>query len=299
MVLNKLTYSSTSSLLRNNSALIQEIKDKRHHAFNIKDLGALHYYLGIEFLRNTNGIVMTQRKVIRYIKLSPGQGLFLPRHNLAILHAYCDSDWANCPNSRRPITGFGIFLGNTLNSWHLKKQLVVSRSSTKAEYRALAYCSCEITCLISLLKDLRVFVSTLVRILCDNISIITLASNPVQHARTKHIKLDCHFVRDKIKVGQIQVSYVPTKAQVVDTFTKAPTTYPLRHCLSKPGMCDPYTLLACWGDDGIHYKVNSRVNFIFIFRASKTKEELSIWKKTYTSPHYNKHQNYLSKCSSM
>ncbi|GJR93059.1 homogeneously-staining region [Tanacetum coccineum] len=117
-------------------------------------------------------------------------------------------------------------MGNTLISWHLKNQPVVSRSSTKAEYKALADCSCEITWLISLLKYLKVFVPTLVRILCDNISTIALASNPVQHARTKHIELDCHFVRDKIKVGQIQISYVPTKAQAADIFTKALTTYP-------------------------------------------------------------------------
>ncbi|GJT81636.1 RmlC-like cupins superfamily protein [Tanacetum coccineum] len=303
-----LIYVDDILLTGNNSTLIQDIKDKLHQAFSIKDLGALHYYLGIEFLKNTNGIVMTQRKyaldlieyanlqnekpaktpldlrikltytegeplqdpsyyrtlvgkliyltisrpdlafvahllsqftqnphtshlqalhrVIRYIKLSPGQGLFLPRHNPAIPHAYCDSDWANCPNSRRSITGFGIFLGNTLISWHSKKQPVVSRSSTEAEYRALADYSCEITWLISQLKDLSIFVTTPFRILCDNISTIALASNPVQHARTKHIELDCHFMRDKIKAGQIQVSYVLTMAQAADIFTKALTTYP-------------------------------------------------------------------------
>ncbi|GKD85187.1 retrovirus-related pol polyprotein from transposon TNT 1-94, partial [Tanacetum coccineum] len=290
------------SLYGNNSTLIQDIKDKLHQALCIKDLGALHYYLGIEFLRNTNGIIMTQRKsldlteyanlqnekpvktpldlrikltyteceplqdpsyyrtlnphtshlqalhiVIRYIKLSPGQGLFLQRHNPAILHAYCDSDWANFPNSRRSITGFGIFLGNTLISWHSKKQLVVSRSSTKAEYRALADCSCEITWLISLLKDLSIFVTIPVRILCDNIYTIALASYPVKHARTKHIELDCHFVRDKIKAGQIQVSYV-----VSCVFSKMmviinPEPCIRKRSLTKLGMCDPYTLRAYGG----------------------------------------------------
>ncbi|GKD05780.1 uncharacterized mitochondrial protein-like protein [Tanacetum coccineum] len=167
-------------------------------------------------------------RVIRYIKLSPGQGLFLPRNNPSTLHAYCDNDWANCPNSMRSIIGFGIFLGNTLISWHSKKQP-----------------------LISLLKDLKIFVNTPVSILCDNISTIALASNPVQHARTKQIELDCHFVRDKIKAGQIQFSYVPTKAQVADIFTKALTTYPYRQCLSKLDMCDPYTLPACGGEGGM------------------------------------------------
>ncbi|GJV28486.1 uncharacterized mitochondrial protein-like protein [Tanacetum coccineum] len=316
-------------LAGNNLSLIKDIKTQLHQTFSIKDLSLLHYYLGIEFLRNSTGMVMTQRKyaldlisyaklqddkpaktpldfrvkltyidgeplsdpsryrtlvgkliyltinrpdiafaaqllsqfshnphtphlealyrVIRYIKLNPGQGLYFLRHNPLTLHAYCDSDWANCPSSRRSIFGFGIFLGTSLISWHSKKQPVVSRSSTKAESRALADCSCEITWLCSLLQDLRVPISTHVRILCDNISTIALASNPVQRARTKHIKIDCHFVRDKIKAGQITISYVPTNAQAADIVTKALTTYPFHKCLAKLGMCDPYTLPTCAG----------------------------------------------------
>ncbi|GKB31180.1 uncharacterized mitochondrial protein-like protein, partial [Tanacetum coccineum] len=60
---------------------------------------------------------------------------------------------------KRSVSGFGILLGSSLISWHSKKQPVVSRSSTEAEYRALADCSCEITWLCSLLKDLQVTVS--------------------------------------------------------------------------------------------------------------------------------------------
>ncbi|GKG01185.1 homogeneously-staining region [Tanacetum coccineum] len=92
--------------------------------------------------------------------------------------------------------------------------------------KALADCSCEITWLCSLLQDLKVPIPTLVRIICDNISTIALASNLLQHARTKHIEIDCHFLRDQIKAGQITISYIPTKAQAVDIFTKALTTYP-------------------------------------------------------------------------
>ncbi|GJS29980.1 homogeneously-staining region, partial [Tanacetum coccineum] len=159
---------------------------------------------------------------------------------------------------------------------------------------ALADCSCEITWLISLLKDLKVFVPTPVRILYDNISTIALASNPVQHARTKHIELDCHFIRDKIKGGQIQISCVPTKSQAAHIFTKALTTYPYKQCLSKLGMCDPYTLTACGGgggDNGIHHKVNSKVNSILKCRVSKTEEEESMWNRVYISPHCSKHQS--------
>ncbi|GKA85881.1 putative copia-type protein [Tanacetum coccineum] len=84
-------------------------------------------------------------KVLRYIKLCPGQGLHFPNNSSLQLKAYCDSDWANCPITRRSITGFCIFLGSCIISWQSKKQSVVSRCSTKEEYRALADCTCEIT----------------------------------------------------------------------------------------------------------------------------------------------------------
>ncbi|GJZ97387.1 uncharacterized mitochondrial protein-like protein [Tanacetum coccineum] len=198
------------------------------------------------------------QRVIRYIKLSPGQGLFFPRFNPLCLQAYCDSDWANCPTSRRSVTGFGIFLGNSLISWQSKKQAVVSRSSTESEYRALADCSCEITWLIALLQDLHIQVPKPVKIFCDNTSAIALASNPVQHARTKHIEIDCHFVREKIKAGQILPTYVSTTSQTADVLTKALFTPLFNGCLSKLGMCDPYTLPTCGGDIGIHNAKNTK-----------------------------------------
>ncbi|GJT76632.1 cysteine-rich receptor-like protein kinase 8 [Tanacetum coccineum] len=90
----------------------------------------------------------------------------------------------------------------------------------EAEYRALADCTCEITWLKCLLQDLSIPLTGPTTIYCDNASIIALASNPIQHARTKHIELDCHFVRDKIREGSINPAFIPSKLQATDVLTK-------------------------------------------------------------------------------
>ncbi|GJX19351.1 uncharacterized mitochondrial protein-like protein [Tanacetum coccineum] len=140
-------------------------------------------------------------RVLRYIKLCPGQGLFFPINNPLKLTTYYDSDWASCATTIRSVSGYAIFLGHSLISWQSKKQTVVSRSSIEAEYRALADSTCEISWLKCLLQDLNVTVPTPFLVICDNASTIALAKNPIHHARAKHIEIDCHFVKDKIKQG--------------------------------------------------------------------------------------------------
>ncbi|GJT66195.1 retrovirus-related pol polyprotein from transposon TNT 1-94 [Tanacetum coccineum] len=71
-------------------------------------------------------------KVLRYIKLCPSQGLHFPKGSPLHLSAYCDSDWAACPITRRSVSGYAVFLGPCLISWTSKKQSVVSRSSIEA-----------------------------------------------------------------------------------------------------------------------------------------------------------------------
>ena len=119
------------------------------------------------------------------------------------------------------MTSFILYLGSYPIHWGTKKQLTVSRSSTEIEYRALATSAAEMTWVQMLLRDLHVFLHDIPTLWCDNISAMSMASNPLFHARTKHIEIDYHFVREKVTKKDLAVAFVPTDEQIADIFTKS------------------------------------------------------------------------------
>ena len=180
---------------------------------------------------------------MRYLKGSPGQGLFYPASGSIHIQAFSDSDWAGCRDTRRAITGYSIFLGNSLISWKSKKQSTVSRSSSKAEYRALATTTCEIQWLTYLLLEFRISFNQPANLFCDNNSAIQIASNQVFHERTKHIELDCHIVREKCLSGLLKLLPVRSSMQLADAFTKALQPASFKFMISKLGMMNIYSQL--------------------------------------------------------
>ena len=79
---------------------------------------------------------------------------------------------------------------------------------------------CELSWLHSLLKDLGILHSRVALLYYDNKATLHIVSNLVFHERTRHIKIDCNFIRDKIQDGSIATEFVPSAEQVVDVFTK-------------------------------------------------------------------------------
>ncbi|CAJ2658415.1 unnamed protein product [Trifolium pratense] len=191
----------------------------------------------------TNEHMLAEFHVLKFLKQSPGQGLFFSCDSPLNLKGFSDSDWGACPDTRRSTTGICFFLGSSLISWKSKKQNVVSRSSSEAEYRALAQATCEAQWLMYLLQDFKIAHPSPVVIYCDNKSALHIAANPVFHERTKHIEMDCHVVRDKVQSGLIHLLSVPSKEQVADILTKSLHPGPFNTLQSKLGMLDIFSSL--------------------------------------------------------
>ncbi|CAH9127483.1 unnamed protein product [Cuscuta epithymum] len=171
-------------------------------------------------------------RVVRYLKAAPDLGILLSSDTSLRLHAYCDADWASCPTTRRSTTGYCTFLGPSPISWRTKKQPTVSRSSAEAEYRAMASAASEITWLQLLLRELHIPLHP-AQLHCDNQASLHIANNPVFHERTKHVEIDCHFVRERVQNGTICTSFVPSDQQLADVFTKSLPPASFRSLTSK------------------------------------------------------------------
>ena len=142
-------------------------------------------------------------RILRYLKGTIFNGLHFTSHSSLTLQAYSNADWACDLTDRRSTIEYCYLLGDSLISWRSKKQTVVARSSTEAEYRTLATTTAELIWLRWLLQDLDVDCSIATKLHCDNRSAIQIAHNDVFHERTKHIKIDCHFIRHHLFQGTL------------------------------------------------------------------------------------------------
>jgi len=137
---------------------------------------------------------------------------------------YSDSDWAGCLDSRHSTGAYIVLAGQSPVSWSSKKQATVALSSTGAQYKALTQTTKEaiwLRFLLSEILDRQYKKLPSITIFADNQGCIALAHNPEYHARTKHIDIQHHFVREKVEGGEVFLEYTPTGVMVADCLTKA------------------------------------------------------------------------------
>jgi len=171
------------------------------------------------------------RCVIRYLKATKSLRLVLGGDNSSLC-GYSDADWASNLD-RHSISGFAFFLGNGAVSWSSKKQPIVTLSSTESEYVALTHAAKDVIWIQKLLLEISpiglihpISPST---VFCDNQGAIRLSKDSTFHARTKHIDVHFHFIRQTISQDRIQLEYVPTFDMIGDIFTKSLSFHKFSH----------------------------------------------------------------------
>ena len=168
------------------------------------------------------------KRILRYVRGTCDTGLKIRRSKSMLVSAFSDADWAGCIEDRRSTGGFAVFLGSNLISWCARKQTTVSRSSTEAEYKALANATAEMMWVQKLLQELKVPHPPAARLWCDNLGAKYLSANPIFHARTKHIEIDFHFVRERVAQKLLDIRFINTGDQLADGFTKPMSAYKMK-----------------------------------------------------------------------
>jgi Reverse transcriptase (RNA-dependent DNA polymerase) len=312
-------YMDDMIILGNDEGEIALLKKKLGKKFEVKDLGQLRYFLGIEIARGTKGIVLSQRKyvpdlftetgmlgcrpaispinqkfklsaevgepvdreryqrlvgrliylnhtrpdisfavsvvsrymhdpreghmdavyqILRYLKNAPRKGLIFRKNEHLNIEGYCDSDWASCSDDMKSTSGYCMFIEGNLVSWKSKKQTVVARSTAEVDYRAMALGVAEMLWLRALLVELKIDQRAQMKLWCDNKSAISIANNPVQHDRTKHIEIDRFFIKEKLNSELLELGHVSTRDQAADCLTKGLNSLDLARGCDKMGLVD-------------------------------------------------------------
>jgi len=192
-------------------------------------VGALSRYSS---LPRTTHLTAAQH-LLRYVKKTTHLGLTLGPFRTKALRPilYSDADWAGDLATRKSTGGYVCVLTEkdtqgepilSAVSWSSKRQQTVALSSTEAEYMALTQATKEAIWVSRFLAELQGISENAesTRIYVDNQGSIALAHNPEFHARTKHIAIQEHYVREKVTTGEIELEYLHTGDMIADCLTK-------------------------------------------------------------------------------
>ncbi|GMP91457.1 hypothetical protein CsSME_00042152 [Camellia sinensis var. sinensis] len=170
--------------------------------------------------------------ILWYLKTSPNLGLFFTANPQSGLSCFTDADYARSRTDTRSTSSFCTFYGDHFISWKSKKQVVVSKSSAKDKYRAMAQDTFEVLWLHSILAKLGFVEDASSPLFRDNKSAIMLLTDLILHERTKHIEVDIHFIQEKVRTSIVSPSFVSSSEQLANMFTKSADLTLFNHLLS-------------------------------------------------------------------
>ncbi|XP_074328266.1 secreted RxLR effector protein 161-like [Apium graveolens] len=187
--------------------------------------------------RPTKLHLLVAKRVLSYLQGTSDFGLFYKKNGNNELIGYTDSDYAGDIEDRKSTSGYVFILSLAAVAWSSQKQPIVTLSTTKAEFVAVAACSTQAIWMKRILSTLGYQGDERTIIFCDNSSTIQLARNPVFHARSKHIEVRFHFLRDLENNGIVQLVHCGTNDQVVDVLTKPLKLETFRKMRERLGVC--------------------------------------------------------------
>jgi len=175
-------------------------------------------------------------RAFQYLQATVHHTLCFDGNELRELTGFVDADWAANINDRHSISGYIFMLSSCMISWSSKKQGSVALSSTEAEYIAGTHTVKEAIWLHTLLSELGELQDAPTTLLTDNQSAIAITKNPAYHTRTKHIKVQHHFLWEKYMSRELNLEYIPIGNQVTDVLTKGLTCEKHEHFISGMGI---------------------------------------------------------------
>jgi hypothetical protein len=188
--------------------------------FTRPDVAFAVSYLARFMHRPTASLFARVQDLICYLKGTASYGLYLGGASPQCpLYAYCDSDYANCREDRRSVTGLVVKCGVGSICWKSAKQPTVSRSTAEAEYIAAGEVAKEVQYVHALAQGMQLDPGC-IPIGIDNRAALFLVEDPVSAARTKHIDVVYHHVRERVKCRQMEFEPIATELNVSDIFTK-------------------------------------------------------------------------------
>ncbi|RVW23488.1 Retrovirus-related Pol polyprotein from transposon RE1 [Vitis vinifera] len=216
-----LIYVDDIIVTSNDNNIISDLISTMSSDFSLKDLGSLHYFLGLEVKYLPNGLFVSKTKYTRdlleHIKMMECTHMNTP---MALNKQAYQHFQAPTKADLRAVKHILRYLKGTMEHG-ISDNLQFLDQALRPNIDPLHPVLQKITWLTFLLRDIGIQLREPPQLLCDNLSALHMIVNAVFHARSKHIELDYHFVREKVASGVLITRFLPSSLQVVDIFTKA------------------------------------------------------------------------------